>query len=119
MFTSIVSLAILQYLDWESGKNYSYQCHVYADGSCSFKGPLLNKTTTLLQKVIGDENVLVVNFVEEELDCLGQGSSAVMTYPAFNKVIEDGIFVGLKRYQFFVFKDGGKGEKKRVPLLVQ
>ncbi|GAB4852644.1 hypothetical protein Ancab_016859 [Ancistrocladus abbreviatus] len=104
----------VKYRDWDSGKYYYYHCHVYSNGIIQFKGPFLNKTTTLLQKVVGDENVLIVKFAEEENDSshFVTGSSAS---PAFDKVAREGIFVGQKCYRFFVFKDGGKEEKKKNP----
>ncbi|KAK9715398.1 hypothetical protein RND81_06G162200 [Saponaria officinalis] len=110
-----------KYLNWESGRNLTYHCHINGDGSYSFKGPFLNKTTTLLQKTIGDENVLIVKLLEEQTENsgsglgLGSGSGSVMSCPAYNKIAEEGILIGRKRFQFFVFKDGGKEEKKKNP----
>ncbi|XP_074273775.1 putative RNA-dependent RNA polymerase 5 isoform X2 [Silene latifolia] len=104
-----------KYLDWESGRYLTYHCHVYGDASYSFKGPFLNKTTTLLQKEIGDENVLIVKFLEDQTESIESGSRSVMSCPAFNKISQEGIFVGRKHFQFFVFKDGGKAEKKKNP----
>ncbi|KNA07393.1 hypothetical protein SOVF_172300 [Spinacia oleracea] len=77
------------------------------------KGPYLNKAATLLQKTVEDENVLMVKFMEQETKSLD--TESMMQSPAFNKVSEEGIFVGRKCYRFFVFKDGGKEEKKKNP----
>ncbi|KAL3532522.1 hypothetical protein ACH5RR_006043 [Cinchona calisaya] len=79
-------------IDWESGKTHLYHCHVYQDGSYSFKGPYLNTTRTHLQRTVGDDNVLIVKFVEEGRYCT-------------NGIFKDGILVGLRRYRFFVFKE--------------
>ncbi|GAB2292381.1 hypothetical protein Dimus_026623 [Dionaea muscipula] len=100
----------LRVLDWDSGKSYCYHCHVFSDGSIRFKGPFLNKASTHLQKVVGDENVLIVQFAEEEAE-----SSQVISSisPLIYRAMKDGILVGHKSYQFFVFKDGGKEEKKK------
>lgn len=51
-----------------------------------------------MQKVAGDENVLVVKFLEEETANLG---AELMKNPVFNEVAEHGIFFGRKCYQFF------------------
>ncbi|KAH9616801.1 hypothetical protein KSS87_004454 [Heliosperma pusillum] len=96
-----MSFILEQYLYWESGRYLTYHCHVYGDGSYSFKGPFLNKTTTLLQKEIGDENVLVVKFLEEQTESIESGSWSVMSCPAFNKIAHEGIYVGRKHFQFF------------------
>ncbi|KAH9603941.1 hypothetical protein KSS87_019698 [Heliosperma pusillum] len=96
-----MSFILEQLLYWESGRYLTYHCHVYGDGSYSFKGPFLNKTTTLLQKEIGDENVLVVKFLEEQTESIESGSWSVMSCPAFNKIAHEGIYVGRKHFQFF------------------
>ncbi|XP_021848594.2 probable RNA-dependent RNA polymerase 5 isoform X3 [Spinacia oleracea] len=97
-------------MNWDTGERYNYHCHIDSRGNCRFKGPYLNKEATLLQKVAGDENVLVVKFLEEETANLG---AELMKNPVFNEVAEHGIFFGRKCYQFFVFKDGGKEGKKK------
>ncbi|CAA3002891.1 probable RNA-dependent RNA polymerase 3 isoform X2 [Olea europaea subsp. europaea] len=85
-----------QYFDWDSGKTHLYYCHVYRDGSYQFKGPYLDTVRTHLQRVLGDENVLIVKFPEDGM-C---GTN------------EEGILVGLRRFRFFVFKDECKRKKK-------
>ncbi|KAM7509580.1 hypothetical protein LguiA_020033 [Lonicera macranthoides] len=97
-----------KYLDWDSQKTHLYYCYVYPDGSYSFKGPYLNATKTHLQRALGDENVLIVKFAEEATDSTISTSNYV-------KISKEGILVGLRRYRFFVFKDGGKEEKKKSP----
>ncbi|KAH7512897.1 hypothetical protein FEM48_Zijuj12G0138900 [Ziziphus jujuba var. spinosa] len=99
-----------KYLDWDCGKTHIYHCHVSLNGNTSFKGPYLYKTRTHLQKVLGDDNVLIVKFKEEDKDC-----PLCYYYGAYSKIAKEGISVGLRRYRFFVFKDGGKEEKKKNP----
>lgn len=52
------------------------------------QGPILNNTKTHLQRSLGDDNILVVKFLED-------GSSMA------GKIFEEGIIVGLRRYRFF------------------
>ncbi|XP_059638213.1 probable RNA-dependent RNA polymerase 5 isoform X2 [Cornus florida] len=104
-----------EYLDWDSKKTYLYHCHVDPDGSYSFKGPYLKPTRTHLQRELGDDNVLLVKFAEESQNCTKFAIDSPNYSARFNKIGEDGIFVGLRRYRFFVFKDGGKEEKKKNP----
>ncbi|KAK6941468.1 RNA-dependent RNA polymerase, eukaryotic-type [Dillenia turbinata] len=99
-----------KYLDWDPGRTHLYQCHVFPDGSYVFKGPILSKMRTHLQKVLKDENVLIVKFAEEE-----ENVSSIDYYTAFLSILNEGILVGLRRFRFFVFKDGGKEEKKKDP----
>ncbi|KAH0970548.1 hypothetical protein GBA52_022704 [Prunus armeniaca] len=101
--------------DWDSGKTYVYHCEVSVDGSYKFKGPCLTNTKrTLLQKVLGDDNVLMVKFsdvVTEKVPTAIKDHN----YANYSKVAREGILVGLRRYRFFVFKDGGNQEKKKNP----
>ncbi|KAF3442981.1 hypothetical protein FNV43_RR16899 [Rhamnella rubrinervis] len=99
------------YIDWDSGKTHIYRCHVSVDGSYRFKGPYLEKKRTHLQKVLGDDSVLMVKFAEEV------NGMDVRDYPyaGYMKIAREGIPVGLRKYRFFVFKDGGKEEKKKNP----
>ncbi|KAH0916971.1 hypothetical protein HID58_024631 [Brassica napus] len=69
-------------------------------------GPLLEPTGTHLHKALGDANVLTVKFADV------QKNSSTDPYSAYKRIAKNGIMVGLRRYQFFVFKDGGKGQKK-------
>ncbi|KAK2650448.1 hypothetical protein Ddye_017937 [Dipteronia dyeriana] len=96
-------------LVWDSGKTHIYHCHVFPDGSYTFKGPYLTHTKTHLQRELGDDNVLMVKFAEEVTD---QRSS---DYAKYIKILREGILVGLRHYHFFVFKDGGKKEKRKNP----
>ncbi|KAL5572577.1 hypothetical protein UlMin_022174 [Ulmus minor] len=101
--------------DWDFGRTHIYHCHVSVDGFYTFKGPYLSKTRTYLQKVLGDDNVLLVKFAgETEPGNKGNniGSSGQFYY---SKIAREGILVGLRRYRFFVFKEGGKEEKKKDP----
>ncbi|XP_056163708.1 probable RNA-dependent RNA polymerase 3 isoform X2 [Syzygium oleosum] len=94
------------HVDWDSGRTHFYHCHVSPQGCYHFKGPYLNNTRTLLQKALGDENVLLVKLAEEMSDD---------TLTMYRKIAKEGIPVGLRQYKFFVFKDGGKEEKKSDP----
>ncbi|XP_043721199.1 probable RNA-dependent RNA polymerase 3 [Telopea speciosissima] len=99
--------------DLDHGGAFLYHCLVDSKGNYSFKGPYYDKRRTHLQKVLGDDNVLLVKFSEEE------GNRNVSTISSctsiYKKIAEEGIFVGLRHYRFFVFKDGGKEEKKKDP----
>ncbi|CAH8355022.1 unnamed protein product [Eruca vesicaria subsp. sativa] len=97
-------------LEWDSGKTHYYQCHVALDGSYTLKGPLLEPTGTHLHKVLGDDNVLTVKFAD-----VPKNSSTYSNdpYSAYKRIAKNGIMIGLRCYQFFVFKVGGKEEKKR------
>ncbi|KAL2924650.1 putative RNA-dependent RNA polymerase 3 [Bienertia sinuspersici] len=101
----------IQIRNWDTGEHHNYHCHVDAHGLL-FKGPFLNKAATLLQKTAGDQNVLIVKFMEQEKKSTGTDS---FKPPVFNEAYENGIVVGRKCYRFFVFKDGGKEEKKKDP----
>ncbi|KAB2072347.1 hypothetical protein ES319_A07G009400v1 [Gossypium barbadense] len=93
-------------LEWE-GKTTEYHCHVQENGTYRFKGPYFERTRSHLQRVLGDDNVLSVKFETEGKSPLDSG------YVGFKKVAKEGILVGLRRYRFFVFKDGGKEAKKK------
>ncbi|KAF7147236.1 hypothetical protein RHSIM_Rhsim03G0237500 [Rhododendron simsii] len=111
----------IQYLDWDSGKTYLYHCHVHQDGSYAFKGPYLGNTRTHLQRTLGDDNVLIVKFVEEASECTNKMVGSSYYDAVFNVMAKQGILIGLRRYRFFgdfpfhalMFKDGGKEEKKK------
>ncbi|KAM7515445.1 hypothetical protein LguiA_005028 [Lonicera macranthoides] len=92
-----------KYLDWDSGKTHLYYCQVYSDGSYNFKGPYLDTASNHLQRALGDENVLIVDFTEET------------TEASFYKVAEEGILVCLRRFRFFVFKEQENKDKKKSP----
>ncbi|KAL8498318.1 hypothetical protein ACS0TY_021586 [Phlomoides rotata] len=87
-----------QYLDWDSGKTHLYYSHICQDGTCYFKGPYLNSPITHLQRSLHDDNILIVKFENGAYDP--------------RKFLEEGIFVGLRQYRFFVFKDERKKAKK-------
>ncbi|KAF7035733.1 hypothetical protein CFC21_046550 [Triticum aestivum] len=103
-------------LDWgDSSKARVYHCCLeIADGSVVtiFKGPYLETSRNKLQKVVGDENILVVKFS----DIPGQrnfGNNVGAYYSVYHKVAEDGISLGLRRYRYLIHKDGGKEEKRK------
>ncbi|XP_044347912.1 probable RNA-dependent RNA polymerase 3 [Triticum aestivum] len=101
-------------LDWgDSSKARVYHCCLeIADGSVVtiFKGPYLETSRNKLQKVVGDDNILVVKFS----DIPGQrnfGNDVGAYYSVYHKVAEDGISLGLRRYRYLIHKDGGKEGK--------
>ncbi|KAJ0254181.1 hypothetical protein HA466_0107220 [Hirschfeldia incana] len=98
-------------LEWGCGKTLYYQCLVAFDGSYTFKGPLLEPTGTHLHKVLGDDNVLTVKFADVPKNSSTYSSND--RYSVYHRIAKNGIMIGLRRYQFFVFKDGGKEEKKK------
>ncbi|KAK1360290.1 RNA-dependent RNA polymerase [Heracleum sosnowskyi] len=113
-FAGTESIDRRKFLDWECGKTYHYHCHVWRDGSFSFKGPYLETTKTLLHRTLGDENILIVKFEEQ-----ARGGSAFIfgdhdTF--YGKVSKEGILIGQRRYRFFVFKDGERKGKKNSPI---
>ncbi|XP_051223739.1 probable RNA-dependent RNA polymerase 3 isoform X1 [Lolium perenne] len=94
-------------LDSNSGTARVYHCNVEIRGDYAvkiFKGPYVETRRTHLAKVIGDDNVLVVKII-------GKSSKDTTDFAPYHKVAEDGIFLGLRRYRFFLYKDGGKEEK--------
>ncbi|XP_021276524.1 probable RNA-dependent RNA polymerase 5 isoform X2 [Herrania umbratica] len=99
-------------VDWESGKAYKYHCYVSANGSCQFKGPYLETSRNHLQRVLGDENILIVKFTNVTN---GKSSAGNVCYAEYTKIALEGLLVGLRRYRFFVFKDGGKEARKKDP----
>ncbi|KAF7813875.1 putative RNA-dependent RNA polymerase 5 [Senna tora] len=130
-------------VDWDSGKPFVYHCHVSTNGSFRFKqkngavtyksnchdvlnkygivmvlmiesaGPFSQETRTHLQKSLGDDNVLIVKFSEERNG--SQRTSVHDAYKLYKRFRQEGIRVGLRLYRFFVFKDGGKEEKRKDP----
>ncbi|WCJ22531.1 hypothetical protein M5689_004617 [Euphorbia peplus] len=54
-----------KYVSWDSGKTHTYHCHVDAEGCCRFKGPYLSVKRNLLQRTLGDDNVLMVKVAED------------------------------------------------------
>ena len=86
---------------------YYRQCHsllLKKFLSCSFtiicQGPFLNNTKTHLQRVLGDDNVLMVKFAEDKSDTPLSNHSGGSFY-AYSKIARDGILLGLRRYHFF------------------
>lgn len=60
----------------------------------------MNNTKTHLQRVLGDDNVLMVKFAEDVFDRHSTSLSGGSFY-AYNKIARDGILLGLRRYHFF------------------
>ncbi|CAI9100431.1 OLC1v1025177C1 [Oldenlandia corymbosa var. corymbosa] len=90
----------VQVANWDSGKSHFYYCNVYKGGNYELKGPRLNTTRTHLQRSLGDQNVLIVKFVEEDQSYI-------------ERIFREGIIVGQWRYRFFVFKDERRDGKKK------
>uniref|UniRef100_A0A0E0BYM3 RNA-dependent RNA polymerase n=1 Tax=Oryza meridionalis TaxID=40149 RepID=A0A0E0BYM3_9ORYZ len=100
-------------LDSGPGMSKVYRCNVEIRGGTVvkiFKGPYIENRRTHLQKVLGDDNVLVVNFMEIPSDTETDLSTYLEHY---HKVAEEGIVLGLRRYRFFLYKDGGKENKMK------
>lgn len=97
-------------LDWDSGSTLRYECHVSTSGSLRFKGPFWQSTRTHLQKSLGDDNVLVVKFMD--LNERKENNIVQDAHELYGRFRKEGIHVGLRLYRFFVFKDGGKEAKK-------
>ncbi|XP_052164818.1 probable RNA-dependent RNA polymerase 4 isoform X1 [Oryza glaberrima] len=100
-------------LDSGPGMSKVYRCNVEIRGGTVvkiFKGPYIENRRTHLQKVLGDDNVLVVNFMEISSDTETDLSTYLEHY---HKVAEEGIVLGLRRYRFFLYKDGGKENKMK------
>ncbi|KAF3326786.1 putative RNA-dependent RNA polymerase 5 isoform X2 [Carex littledalei] len=99
-------------LDSDMDKTHVYHCYVDLQGNATFKGPFLESTKTHLQRVLGDENILQVKF--EEVSQEKKTDSDFYDYcDVYHRVAEQGIELGLRRYQFLMYKDGGKEEKKK------
>ncbi|KAJ6921208.1 hypothetical protein NC652_015190 [Populus alba x Populus x berolinensis] len=93
----------VKYLDWDSGKAHIYHCHVDPDGRYRFKGPYLSKLRNVLQRTLGDDNILMVKFeeVKDERYYFAKYSSLDDYFAKYNKVLREGIHVGLRCYRFF------------------
>ncbi|KAB2618468.1 RNA-dependent RNA polymerase 5 [Pyrus ussuriensis x Pyrus communis] len=77
-------------------------------------GPYQRTTKrTLLQKILGDDSILMVKFADAVND--KDPRKKMGLYVDYSKVAREGILVGLRQYCFFVFKDGGNKEKKKCP----
>jgi hypothetical protein len=65
-----------------------------------FQGPYIEKTTTRLHKVVGDDNVLVVKFSDIS-EHTNASDNLATCRDAYTHIFEDGIMLGLRRYRFF------------------
>ncbi|XP_039690970.1 probable RNA-dependent RNA polymerase 5 isoform X2 [Medicago truncatula] len=97
-------------LEWDFGSTLRYECHVSPNGSLRFKGPFWQSTRTHLQKSLGDDNVLVVKFMD--LNESKENTIVQDAHELYGRFGKEGIHVGLRLYRFFVSKDGGKEAKK-------
>ncbi|KAL6627248.1 hypothetical protein ACP70R_030974 [Stipagrostis hirtigluma subsp. patula] len=90
-----------------------YHCNVEIRGDSIIKvlkGPYIENKRTYLQKILGDDNVLVVKFMDNPSET---NTDFGIYCQHYHKVAEDGIVLGLRHYRFFVCKDGGKEKKKK------
>ncbi|KAH9300823.1 hypothetical protein KI387_012406, partial [Taxus chinensis] len=110
--------------EWNPNKTHKYHCYVDCEGNCTFKGPFCTEKTNHLRRVVGDSNVLEVHFAEGLVSGQLESNGKIQDGPSkpneeqikqFQKMAKEGIFVGLRHYQFFVFKDNGK-ENKKYPM---
>ncbi|XP_022017928.1 probable RNA-dependent RNA polymerase 3 isoform X2 [Helianthus annuus] len=105
------------HLDWDSGKTHLYHCYVSIDGTYQFKGPYLNPRRTHLQRELGDDNVLIIQFADDP-NTPDIPPNQCNWFAAYNS-ISDGISIGLRHYRLFAFKDvdkkfkGDNSKKKR------
>ncbi|CAO2186074.1 unnamed protein product [Urochloa humidicola] len=102
-------------LDWDPSKTRLYYCILQKRHDCIvpiFKGPYLDNTRTHLQKIVGEDNVLMVKFddIDGLTNCADNFGIFCMYY---HQVLEDGILLGLRRYRFFIYKEGNKVEKQK------
>ncbi|KAI3802886.1 hypothetical protein L1987_31032 [Smallanthus sonchifolius] len=100
------------HFDWDSGKTHLYHCYVSADGTYRFKGPYLSTRRTHVQRELGDDNVLIIQFVDDPNtpDMLSNHCSWIAAYHR----ISGGISIGLRHYRLFAFKDGR--DKKNIKI---
>lgn len=105
--------------DWKPDGVYKYHCYVDRKGNYKFRGPDLANTSTHLQRVLGD-SILQVHFAEElppeDVEKNGKNQNGhykptIEERKTYQRLAREGIFVGLRRYKFFVFKDGDKDKK--------
>ncbi|KAJ0515563.1 putative RNA-directed RNA polymerase [Helianthus annuus] len=107
------------HLDWDSGKTHLYRCYVSVDGTCWFKGPYLDTKRTHLQRELGDENVLIIQFADDPN--MSDIPSNHCNWSAAYNTISGGISIGLRHYRLFAFKDvdkknfKGDNSKKQRP----
>nr|QCD25904.1 RNA-dependent RNA polymerase 3 [Helianthus tuberosus] len=107
------------HLDWDSGKTHLYHCYVSVDGTCQFKGPYLDTKRTHLQRELGDENVLIIQFADDPN--MSDIPSNHCNWSGAYNTISGGISIGLRHYRLFAFKDvdkrnfKGDNSKKQRP----
>ncbi|KAL6984747.1 RNA-directed RNA polymerase, partial [Sarracenia purpurea var. burkii] len=70
-------------------------------------GPFLSTTRTHLQRELGDNSVLTVKFAEEATGCPNKVTCSSNYAAVFNKIADEGILVGLRRYRFFGDDENG------------
>lgn len=100
------------HFDWDSGKTYLYHCYVSVDGTHQFKGPHLNTRRTHLQRELGDDNVLIVQFTDDPET--SDMPSNCCNWSAAYQTVAGGISIGLRHYRLFAFKDGRDGKNIKV-----
>ncbi|KAM0921118.1 hypothetical protein ACQ4PT_007020 [Festuca glaucescens] len=73
-------------------------------------GPYIEKATTRLHKVVGEDNVLAVKFSDVSVHANATDNFGNLCQ-VYHRIFEDGIMLGLRCYRFFIFKDSGKADK--------
>ncbi|RCV25115.1 hypothetical protein SETIT_5G140400v2 [Setaria italica] len=102
-------------VDWDPSKTRLYYCIVEKRNDSIvtiFKGPYIDNTRTHLQKIVGDDNVLIVKFADIPGLTNSAGNFGIYCM-YYCQVAEDRILLGLHLYRFFIYKDGGKEEKQK------
>ncbi|WVZ72691.1 hypothetical protein U9M48_021110 [Paspalum notatum var. saurae] len=90
-------------LDWDPNKTRLYHCIVEKRGdsiATVFKGPYVENTRNYLQKIVGDDNVLIVKFADIP-DLINNTDRFSIYCQYYSQVAND------------VHKDGGKEEKQK------
>ncbi|KAJ1282152.1 hypothetical protein BS78_03G028600 [Paspalum vaginatum] len=108
-------------LDWDPNKTRLYHCIVEKRGdsiATVFKGPYVEYTRNYLQKVVGDDNVLIVKFADIP-DLIYNTDRFSVYCQYYSQVANDGILLDLRQYRFLIHKDGGKEEKQKEEKKIQ
>ena len=64
------------------------------------QGPYVENTRTHLQKIVGDDNVLIVNFADIP-DLVNKIDKFGIYCTFYSQLANDGILLGLRRYHYF------------------
>ncbi|MCO5556264.1 hypothetical protein L7F22_009810 [Adiantum nelumboides] len=89
----------------QEGNHVVFHGEIDAEGFLSLKGPYFEQTSSPLQRVFGEGGVLRVNFADFK-------KNAEIVKGVYRRISREGVWIGLRRYLFFAFKDP-KGKKKQ------